>query len=306
MQVIFAAAIVHKVINVEDPMYNSCNKYMMTRFEPKLQEVPLFFECFCVHDASMRPAFLGFIMQLLLSAAGIMEDHSLLFSRRIFQQLMSFALLEGTPLENKVQIASILQRCSSSAETVEEMFHMGTLTWISCMASILQIDEFDDARDLVRSTLLLCAMTKLLKNMALTLSTRYCSVVAKDDRDESTSDSEDEGAPYELPTMVVKEPTDLMYLFRDITSAFEALEKLANAWHRILSQIPSELLTTPRKEGYKIYSLCNEEILYTLANAVKDRDRRGINVSSLLTTSMGMAEVAVRRVSSFLSATLIT
>lgn len=302
IHILFGVSILHKLIKVDDPLYKKGNKYLLSRFEPRLNDIPLFFECFCVHDFDERPAYLGFITQLLVSAANIVEDYNVLFSRRIFQQLMSYAVVQEAPLENKIQVAAFLQRCALAHENVlDELLAIGTVMWVSNMAKNVLDTDFKEAKDVVLATLLLCTMTKLLRGMAMPLCSRFAAMLLSFGDHTSLSVSDDPTASEEATETKKAGIAYILSILRDMASTADSLERLATTWHHLLSYIPGYLLTPIRKEGYRVYMLINEEILGNIMKVVnmEGNENRDL-IYKPIWKSLEMAERAVKMASEFL------
>ncbi|KAK1939591.1 hypothetical protein X943_001336 [Babesia divergens] len=302
LHILFASQIVRRVTNPDDPMYKLGNKYLLSRFEPRFQEVPLFFDCFSVHESSERNAFLAFILQFLLASAHLSCDHSVLFERRIFQQLMSFALLDTTSYENRIQICGLVQRCAeASPETTAELLSLGTATWVSTMASRVRCNKFNDAKDIVLSTVLLCTLTLLLRNLGAYVAASSCADFMSCVNPTSSGSSAD-GNGVTKGTRNADEQMDIKTNIKDFICSLEASQNVADAWYHLLSSIPNGMLTPLRVEGYRTYVLTIAGVAFEFGKIIGKEVRfGGSTVKILLSTALEETHSAIKRVSGLLA-----
>ncbi|GIX63672.1 nucleolar pre-ribosomal-associated protein 1-like protein [Babesia caballi] len=302
LHVMSAAQLARRVTKPEDPLYQLGNKYLLSRFEPRLDEVPLFFECFSVQDVRERAAFLSFILQLLLSSVHLMGDHGIFFRRRVLQQLMSFALLETTSSEHRLQIGAFVQRLVLSwSGAVADLYSIGTATWVSTMSATVCGSVFTDTKEIVVTTLLLRSLTLLVRHLGFAVSGHLrLGGVQVTVEDASQGNCESSGATDPSTSAVIFKSSRTVRPVgsgvRDFTSTFEALQRVADAWCHIIGHIPEENLTLFRREGYRTYALVMYEVLCALRRGVEaSTPRAGETVSTLLSTAMASAEAAVGR-----------
>ncbi|GFE54943.1 nucleolar pre-ribosomal protein-associated 1, putative [Babesia ovis] len=302
LSVVLASQLVRHVTKPEDPLYNLGNKFLISRFQPRMDDVPLFFDCFNVHGARERMCFLSFVLQLLLTAAHLVDDCGIFSRRRVLQQLFSFTLVETTSCEHRVQICAFIQRCVIHRPMlIKDLYAIGIAPWISSLSLILCNTGFKQAKGVVLNTMLLCSLTMIVKTLGLAIcggTDGYPSPEGSQHSDKvkgnSNGESNNNGT---TGTQHLAECN-----VRDVVAIVEALQRVAEAWSHILGHIPKETITPLQMEGYGTYMLAIAEVIsvikhktFGLSPCVQN------NAYKLLLEAINMADHAITKTSSMIS-----
>ncbi|EDO06609.1 hypothetical protein BBOV_II006590 [Babesia bovis T2Bo] len=290
---VLASNMVRHITNPEDRLYQLGNRFFIAKYQPKMDEVPLFFECFNVQGAADRVHFLTFILQVILSSAHLLADNNVFIRRRVIQQLMSFAFVDTTRFEHRVQIAEFLYRnVEVNPTVVYELYASGIAPWISAMSTWLTGINFSEAKMVVFSTMLLSSLTQLIRSLGRAICTPFKeNVIENDSRQASKGvDNDQELVKNDSGTSATDENV------REIVTTVEALKRIAEGWSHILSYIPKDKVGCLQIEGYMEYYLIMEEVManirYRFANESGVSNHR-VNKLSLVT--MEMANDALRK-----------
>ncbi|CDR94044.1 hypothetical protein, conserved [Babesia bigemina] len=307
LHVLLASQVVRRVTKPEDPLYQLVNKYLLLRFEVKMDDVPLFFECFTVHNASDRLNCLSFILQLLLSSGHLLNDYGIMFRRRVFQQIMSFSLVETTTYEQRVQIYAFMQLfIKRNPGTVDELHSIGTATWIATASHVIWDAAFIDEKDLVFSTLMLSPLTLMARDLALATCRQHV--------DGSDGNGEIKINPQFKSPMVCDIESDDKSVHKrqigitiesnigDAVATFEALQRVAEAWYKIITHVPREKIANVTSDGYRIYLYALEEGLKNLSGTfLPPNAGAGGTTSSMIWTAVNTATLAVGRLNNVIA-----
>ncbi|ORM40864.1 uncharacterized protein BXIN_1697 [Babesia sp. Xinjiang] len=309
LPMLIASQMFRHVIKPEDPLYQLGNKYFISKFQPSMGEVPLFFECFNVQGVTERIHFLSFILQVLLGSAFLLNDCKTLFRRRVLQQLLSFALVDTTRCEHRIQICAFLHRCVLRHSTIiTELYSIGTATWASAMSLLLRSSNFTEAKDVVLSTVLLCSLTSLVRSLGLAICDQFSSASGTADAVESQehsfptlnggNDADGEVALPKSNNLIDTMDSNVRY----VIATLEALQRIAEAWCYLIGHVPKEKIQRLQFEGYRIYSLAMKEVLFALRQTVMAPNVcSDVTISNLLLTAVEMAESAIGRATSIMS-----
>ncbi|GBE60769.1 Nucleolar pre-ribosomal-associated 1, putative [Babesia ovata] len=305
LYVLLASQVVRRVTKPEDPLYQLANKYLLLRFEIKMDDVPLFFECFTVHTANDRPHCLSFILQLLLSSGHLLNDYGFLFRRRVLQQLMSFSLVETTTCEQRVQIYAFMRQCiKKNLGTVDELHSIGLATWVATASQLICDPAFRDEKDLVYSTLMVCQLTLMARDLALATSRQHreatdgnseISTVKPPLKSQMACDTGcDTKAVHERQIGNTIESN-----IRDVVATFEALQRVAETWYKILTHIPDDEITYITSDGYHMYVIVLEEGLRNLSQTfLPPSAGAGGTTVSMVLTAANTTKLAIDRINS--------